>query len=497
MILLGKEQPIGLETQEVFNPTTVNMVLQAQQNYINAMRDDYLRSQEEMKEFKKQYGDFYSPLSKDNLNWYNITQKPIQDLMKIMGPDMLRSQEGRAMISQVLNNVDYGALAKLKASAQDALSYQKALGDLTAKGLYSKDFQHWVNQQKGINDFENWDTLNDGVFAQTSPDIYQDLNAVTSKWYDNAEPLYKGMENGNRVYSLDMGDLKNIAQTNAQGFINTPRGAYEFDQIKRQLRNADPYISETDLTNKAYDVLNDRVANANIERLRAKKYEADDFALAKYKNDLEIAAAKAIAKTKSSGSGSGDDDKNYNIFYDSLHFPYSSVSYNPQLSNQLRIQPKHGSYVKTNYDDNGNVLNYQISGNRLQSVLFHESSINSKSTPVGLRGTFKKNREYVFVPDGQFKVKDHDGAHHYYIQGRVGFNAVAKDEKGNIIYNEDGTPSYTKKFIETNGNNTHVYMEVTEALHSYNKKNTSDVMTTSATFAPVKTKKDESKSKKK
>lgn len=294
MVLLGKEQPIGLETQEVFNPTTVNMVLQAQQNYVNAMREDYIRQQEEMKQFKKEYGDFYSPISKDNQLWYAATQQPIKELMEKYGPNLMRSQEGRAMIANTLNNVDYGLLSRLKASAANALQYQKVLMELKAKGEYSDEYQHWLNKQRGVSDFENWDTANDGVFAASSPDIYKDLNSVTHSWYDNAERLYKGMEGGNRVYALDMNDLKNIAQTNAQGFVKTPRGAYEMYQIKNQLKQAYPQLSEDQLNTKAGELLNERVAQANIEQLKAKKYEADPFALQRYKSQLDEGAQRRM-----------------------------------------------------------------------------------------------------------------------------------------------------------------------------------------------------------
>lgn len=290
MITLGKEQPLGLEVQEVFNPSTVQMMLNAQQNYVNAMRDDYLRGVKRLDDFQKEYGDFYSPIDKDNENWYNMTQKPINDLIKKYGPDIIRSQEGRAMIESVIRNTDYGSLSKLKASAQYGTPYLKMLGELRAKGLYDKDFQHWVNQRNGVQDFENWDTLRDGVFQKTSPDIYADMNQLTTKWYDNSQPLYKGMKNGSRVYSLDFNDLKNIAQTHAEGFVETPRGAYELQKIQKSLIKQNPNMSQDELTAKSYDALNDMVARSNLEWLRPEKYEADPFALQAYKASLDEAA---------------------------------------------------------------------------------------------------------------------------------------------------------------------------------------------------------------
>ena len=51
MNTLGQEQPVVYSMDEIFNPTTMNMVLQAQQNYVNAMREDYMQGVKDMKDF--------------------------------------------------------------------------------------------------------------------------------------------------------------------------------------------------------------------------------------------------------------------------------------------------------------------------------------------------------------------------------------------------------------------------------------------------------------
>lgn len=308
MNILGQEQPVVYSMDEIFNPTTMNMVLQAQQNYVNAMHEDYMQGVKDMKDFAKQYGDFYSPLTKDNETWDRLTNGAIREVMDKYGPDMLRSMEGRAQIQKVINSVPYGELQKLRASVQPAMQYLKNKGVLDSKGLYSKDFQDWINKQAGITNFENWDTLKDGVWTKESPDTFDSLNTVTHGWYDQRQALYKGMKGGSRVYSYDFNDLKNTAKANAQGFIKTPRGAYEFMNIKEQLKRANPNMSEEDLQNKAFDVLDNKIAQANIEMLLPEKYEADPYALARYKADLDDrnarrAASRAAANQQHSGQG--------------------------------------------------------------------------------------------------------------------------------------------------------------------------------------------------
>lgn len=308
MDILGKEQPIVYQIDDVFDPRMAQMVYNAQQNYVNALREDYLQTQKDLKDFRKEYGDFYSPFAKDNENWDRLTNGAIREVMDKYGPDMLRSIEGRAQIQKAINSIPYGELQKLRASVQPAMQFLKNKGILDSKGLYSKDFQDWINKQAGITNFEDWDTLKNGVWTKESPDTFDSLNTVTHGWYDQRQALYKGMKNGSRVYSYDFNDLKNTAKANAQGFINTPRGAYEFMNIKEQLKHANPNMSEKDLQNKAFDILDDRIAQANIEMLLPEKYEADPYALARYKADLDDrnakrAAARAADNQQRNGQG--------------------------------------------------------------------------------------------------------------------------------------------------------------------------------------------------
>lgn len=308
MDILGKEQPIVYQIDDVFDPRMAQMVYNAQQNYVNALREDYLQTQKDLKDFRKEYGDFYSPFAKDNENWDRLTNGAIREVMDKYGPDMLRSIEGRAQIQKAINSIPYGELQKLRASVQPAMQFLKNKGILDSKGLYSKDFQDWINKQAGITNFEDWDTLKNGVWTKESPDTFDSLNTVTHGWYDQRQALYKGMKNGSRVYSYDFNDLKNTAKANAQGFINTPRGAYEFMNIKEQLKHANPNMSEEDLQNKAFDILDDRIAQANIEMLLPEKYEADPYALARYKADLDDrnakrAAARVAANQQRNGQG--------------------------------------------------------------------------------------------------------------------------------------------------------------------------------------------------
>lgn len=313
MNILGQEQPVIYKMDDIFDPATAQMFLAAQQNYANAVRQDYMQAAQDLKEYNTKYGDFYSPYSKDNLNWDRLVNEPIRKLMQNYGPDMIRSQEGRSMIAQVIASVPGGDLAKLRASALQGINALKVKAELEAKGLYSQDYQDFLDKQAGRTSFKDWDTLKDGVYNSTfSP--FQGLGEVTDYIYKGRQPLYKGMKNGQRRYAYDYNDLLNAAQSNAQDFIKTPRGAFEWEIAQRQAAQQNPTASPEQLQKAAYDILDRRIANANMRYLSPDKYEADPFALENYRHNLamkEAAYKKGLKRRNGSGSGSGSGSEGH------------------------------------------------------------------------------------------------------------------------------------------------------------------------------------------
>lgn len=329
MNILGQEQPVIYKIDDMFDPATAQLFLTAQQNYANAVRQDYMQAAQDLKEYNGKYREFYSPYEKDNENWDRLVNEPIRNLMQNYGPDMLRSQEGRSMIAQTIASVPGGQLAKLKASAAQGLAALKVKAELESKGLYSQDYQDFLDQQAGRASFKDWDTLKDGVYNSTfSP--FQGLGEVTDYIYKGRQPLYKGMKNGQRRYSYDYNDLLNAAKSNAQDFINTPRGAFEWKLAQQQAAKQNPNASKEELINKAYDILDKRIADANMRYLSPDKYEADPFALKKYEHMLTMAEINAREAAKGgNGGGSGSEGHSHvseNIFAGFAHVSGRSVN---------------------------------------------------------------------------------------------------------------------------------------------------------------------------
>ena len=160
MNILGQEQPVIYKMDDIFDPAIAQMFLAAQQNYANAVRQDYMQAAQDQKQFFKENSGFYSPFSKDNENYYKLTlggaSKLINDL-RARGIDPLRSIEGRLAIENYIYSRPYEQLANMKMSAKTGLDYIAAAQKLKAEGKYNKDFDDFMAQVEGRPNFDNYD----------------------------------------------------------------------------------------------------------------------------------------------------------------------------------------------------------------------------------------------------------------------------------------------------------------------------------------------------
>lgn len=264
---------------------------------INAARDMYEKGQQQIKDFQKDYGDFYSPIQKD-MDWYN--QNVIQgsrDLINNLydnGEDPLRSSSGRAKISRWLNNMPTGDINKLKMGSKIAQEYLRNRAMLEAQNKYNDDFEKYVNGGKSI---ENWDTLKDGVWTRQSPSEFTTLKAATENWFNNRTPhaLTKddvvsfGMPYDKRYdyTGYTYKDLTNVASKNTPGWIGSPIADYYRHIAKQQLLNE----GVKDPTNAQVETrLQQNVADANKEWMVNPIKQANEYA----KMDKQFAQQSAM-----------------------------------------------------------------------------------------------------------------------------------------------------------------------------------------------------------
>lgn len=296
MDFLGLERPVEYTGYSIFDPTTAKMVLDAQDKYFAAVYADYQQGLEDMKEFRKEYDDFITPILADQ-EWYNnnVTGKVrgfINDAYA-RGIDLTRSQEGRAALSQIINSVDVGKIAKLRSSKQAAEDYIKARGVLQSKGLYSPEMESFITNGRSL---ENWNTLNDGVWNRTSPMEAASLLDLTYNSYKNRTPrdlTAEDLEAAGIPYDkryqytgyLDS-DLMKVAPGAAMAIAADPRAAYYRHLAEQKVAARGGNYTQADVDAQFYR----DIADANKWALVDPTKKADEFA----KSDYEFKHALAL-----------------------------------------------------------------------------------------------------------------------------------------------------------------------------------------------------------
>ena len=280
MTFLGLEKPIEYGRQQIFDPSTAQFVLDAQRQYAAALYNDYKQSLNDMKEFREKYGDFMTPILADQDWWNQNVNDPVKNLINdayANGVDLLRSPQGRAMVSNLIASMPYGKMAEMRQSAETAKEYLKAQQKLIAEGDYDPDFERFRLKGRSLRD---WNTATDGAWLESSPSKFQDVNKWTHHLFDNMELSYDPEESkkypGYLAYTKNRDTMNKIVDDNIAQLLNTDLGKYYLQDAL----NSIPADFQGDRSAEAVRRLKDRVVNANYEQNRV-KLETDPYALAK------------------------------------------------------------------------------------------------------------------------------------------------------------------------------------------------------------------------
>lgn len=172
---MGYETPVEMPSMRIYNTDLMKM-------YIAGVKDQYEKSQEEMKDFMKLYGDFYSDIPGATEAYNNMTIGGARDMINQMlanGIDPYKSPEARAAISRYIASRDTATLNRYKRDAENAKAYKAAEAKMKANGTWgSDDFQRAMLGGKLL---EEWDP--DKPFTATSPYEYKDLDALTAQQF--------------------------------------------------------------------------------------------------------------------------------------------------------------------------------------------------------------------------------------------------------------------------------------------------------------------------
>ena len=305
-MVYANDQWVQLPTKDLYDTQMMAMA-------INAARDMYEKGQKQLDDFNTKYGDFMTPIAKDQA-WYDqhVTGAARDLINKIYasGGDPLKSPEARAAIARFVHTLPTGQISNVKQSAAAANEYLKNRGVLDAKGLYNPDFE----ERFLGNDLNNWDTSVNGVWNRTAPAEFKTLKEATEPWYNNrtAGELSKedveafGMQYDPRNKYVGFGhrQLMDVAAGNTPGWQGSVYADYYRDLAKKQViaRGEDPTAENVEKQ------LQRNVAKANEEWLIQPTSKADEWALQRQKQadavaleNLRYNHQKKLAEDKRSG----------------------------------------------------------------------------------------------------------------------------------------------------------------------------------------------------
>lgn len=259
-MVYANDQWIQLPTRDLYDTQVMAMA-------INAARDMYEKGQQEMKDFQKTYGDFLTPIMADQ-DWYNqnVTGK-VRDAVNALyaqGIDPLRNAQGRAVISQLINNMPYGDIAKKRIRAKNAEEYYKNMAALRLNDKYNEDFSKYLKE-----DPSQWDPNSAGI---TSPTAYSDLNAKTSPWFDKVNRnAYLYTKDGYDYFGVKPEDLMQVMNSQIPDFVNSNYGRYQLELARQQVG---PNASDAE----ALEQLKRNIVSANNELTINPTRELNDVA---------------------------------------------------------------------------------------------------------------------------------------------------------------------------------------------------------------------------
>ena len=316
-MIYGQDDPMLFPVADLYDSGMMNM-------YINAAREQYNQNREDMKDFMKTYGDFISPISAD-MDWVDQqTRGRINDALNYLqqnGIDPLRSAEGRAIIQRVIRDTPTAGINARRQSAENAKEYLKNKAALERQGLYNPNFESYRLDGKTIN---NWNTGNNGIWQETSPLEYKDLNEYTGHIFDKMEDEFISSD-GIYDYTGVSRERRNQALTQQiGGLLGTPLGRFHYENSRA---NAAAILGREPTEEEVLNQFKNDILTATVEYERRNRKENPEYArqrefyysnkldAAKTARDIDAYRQKAAidaeydpnssSSSSSSGSGSG------------------------------------------------------------------------------------------------------------------------------------------------------------------------------------------------
>lgn len=303
-MILGYEQPIDIPMMSMYDKDMMKL-------YLGALQKDYEQGIEDQKQFNKTFGDFYSPSSTDMTNWYNMTQKPIQDFLN-ENPNAARSVEGRSQLQRIRNRIASNPeLRLMRYNAKNLEDRIKAENAIKAQG--------GTILPDGIN-ASNWNTLENGMLTNISPVVAKSLDELLKPSIDILKNEYRldkdKMKNnpGWKVESVDPERIREQMKTTIASLKQTPYWEYYKNNLG---------LDDDSLAN---------LATGYVENTIGEKWDKDDvyFAERDYKLKLQNAAEQRrhnVAIENAQRNKNNKEDSMYSSRYKSFQDGLAKIGY--------------------------------------------------------------------------------------------------------------------------------------------------------------------------
>ncbi len=200
------------------------------------------------------WSEFRSPSAVDTKRWYDATVGGAQNIVNQLAanPDLIKTQEGRSMISSYINSRPYELLSNLRETAANAEARNKMVAEMKAKGLYADWMDDPRMTPEGIT---NWDTAVSGIMNDIAPIQFQDLQTIGAPYVkDLKETFYKSVD-PNTGQRKDYTDWMAITANDiARSFLpaltditSTPQGRAWYNRYAQQTLASNPNATKEDI----------------------------------------------------------------------------------------------------------------------------------------------------------------------------------------------------------------------------------------------------------
>lgn len=284
MAFMGYETPVEMPSMGIYNTDLMKM-------YIAGVKDQYEKGQEEMKDFMKLYGDFYSPIAGDTQRYNDMTVGGARDMINQMltnGIDPYKSPEARAAISRYINSVPTGVLNAMKQNAENRKKYDEAVAQARLAGKLDPEYETWALKQAGLDNFSTigpngeirtWDRL--------APEIASDMTTVATPYFDKfkKDEKLKSDITGYTKWGVSDENQKQAIDSAVEHLGDTSWGRYKIAQANEQAAAIlGPTSTAEERNALANKLIRDQVHGVATQYFQP-KYEVDPY----YKSDYETA----------------------------------------------------------------------------------------------------------------------------------------------------------------------------------------------------------------